>query len=61
MRVVVLRDTVGPDPDDPVIPAGTIGEVCGDGYATEDGYEFIAVDFGNVACDVPVEDLKVAD
>ena len=57
MLVRTIAYTAGPENGDPVVPPDTVGEVVGDGYE-EDGQMYVAVDFGNIACDVLMEDLE---
>ena len=56
--VITTRDTASFDDDGVVVPAGTAGTIIGDGFdVPPHGEQFVAVDFGNVACDVRVADL----
>jgi hypothetical protein len=55
IRTICMSASI--NPSDVVVPAGAVGEICGTGYE-QGGQRWVAVDFGNVMCDLPMEDLE---
>ena len=58
MHVVTLRDAEGNDGS--VVPKGTTGSLCGDGY-TEENLDWVCVDFGTTVCDFLMRDLRIVE